>query len=180
MAVIALVLFMVATVFGVVAFVAWRYERVPADKVLVVYGTSGREPRLIVGGGGTLVLPVVEGRAWLDLAPLRVPIAGNRVRCADGEFVDVRGHIVTQISIDPSLTPRAAERLLNLDRDKIAQLVVEIGVGKIRETFAAVAVASEPGLDVVGVVGPELDNALATLGLEISSLSVEVVPRSDG
>ena len=179
MAIIALVVFGVTTLLGLVAFVAWRYQRVPADKVLVVYGTGGRASRLFIGSGGSLVLPIVEGHGWLDLTPLRVPIDGQRLRSSEGDFVDVRGHVVAQISIDPTTTARAAERLLNLERQQIADLVTDIAFGIIRETLIDRPATSSDTLDLGGHIRPELEHALANLGLDAASVSLEVVPAAD-
>lgn len=178
MALVALVIFGVATLVCLVAFVAWRYQRVPADKVLVVYGTGGRAPRLFIGSGGSLVLPIVEGHGWLDLTPLRVPIDGQRLRSSEGDFVDVRGHVVAQISIDPSLTARAAERLLNLQREQIMEFVTDIALGIIREAMIRGDATSADALGLVGAIRPELESALSMLGLEMSSASLAVVPAA--
>lgn len=79
MAIIVLVIFGVSTLLGMVAFVAWRYQRVPTDRVLVVYGrlADGSGAQLF-HAGGALVLPIVQGHAWLDAA--HQPRGGGKAR----------------------------------------------------------------------------------------------------
>ena len=181
MAVIALAVFGVVTLLGIGLFIAWGYKRVPADKVLVVYGWTGGEGSAVLAhpGGGYLVRPIIQGHAWLNLTPLRVPLDGHELRCADGAFVGARGHVVTQISIEPSLTQRAAERLLNRGHDEIGQLVLEICVAQLRETTMGLSAADAVEPDLGKRVRAELEDALGLIGLEITSLSLSVVPVAD-
>ena len=48
-----------------------RYKRCPSDKILVVYGKTGKERAAkCMNGGATFVIPVLQDYAFMDLQPI--------------------------------------------------------------------------------------------------------------
>ena len=73
--VIAFLLFFFSTAF----FLAKLYRRCPSNKILVVYGRMGGSKTVqCYHGGGTLVWPLIQGSAYLDLTPrnIHIPLKG--------------------------------------------------------------------------------------------------------
>jgi membrane protein implicated in regulation of membrane protease activity len=65
----------ILVVFLTLVFLASRYKRCPSDQVLVVFGKVGAgQSARCIHGGGVLVLPLVQGSAYLSLTPMTIAI----------------------------------------------------------------------------------------------------------
>ena len=51
-----------------------RFKRCPANKILVIYGKTGKGAANCVHGGAAFIWPVLQSYEWLDLEPFVVPI----------------------------------------------------------------------------------------------------------
>src|SRR5690625_7870729 len=51
-----------------------RYKRCPSDKILVIYGKTGRGSAKTLAGGAACVWPVIQGDAYLDLSPISIGV----------------------------------------------------------------------------------------------------------
>ena len=178
MAVIALAVFGVAVIFGLVAFVAWRYQRVPADKVLVVYGRiDGETSAKLFHGGGALVLPIVQGHAWLDMTPFAIDAAPRGVETADGQEVTVSLSATVAISRTPGVTENAAERLLHQSADAVSALATDLATAAVHQAVNGLPTAA--ALRTAGL-RDALDSVLADhlrqVGLEALRFEVPAEP----
>ena len=62
-------------VFFTFIFLASRYKRCPSDKILVIFGKVGEgQSAECIHGGGTLVWPLIQDYAYLDLTPMTINI----------------------------------------------------------------------------------------------------------
>ena len=182
-ATIALVIFLVATLLGAGLFIASRYKRCPSDKILVVYGkTAGNEPQYY-HGGGALVLPFVQGHAYLDLAPLPVELRGRGLRTADESSVDVVVDLAVAVTRDPQLIPTAAERLLHIAPADIAALAKDIGYGVLDQTVAECArselTAADSKTSMLTAFLANYEPEIAKVGVEVQSIRIVNVSTSD-
>jgi len=107
------VILITPTLLGMVVIVATRYKRCPAGKALVIFGRvdSGSNVK-IHQGGRALVLPIIQGHAWLDLRPIAIEVRGRGLGTSDGASVDVAMDLRIAISKDTRLLQNAAERVL--------------------------------------------------------------------
>ncbi|NLG26303.1 MAG: flotillin family protein, partial [Chloroflexi bacterium] len=51
-----------------------RYKRCPSNKILVIFGKTGKGAARTIHGGAAFVWPVLQDYAYLDLEPFVVPI----------------------------------------------------------------------------------------------------------
>ena len=75
----ALILF-IRGVFGLqllmLLWAATRYKRCPSDKILVVYGKTGKEQEMrCLHGGAAFIWPILQDFAYLDLTPFLLEIS---------------------------------------------------------------------------------------------------------
>ena len=67
---------------GILIFIAFtaliifltRYKRCPSDKILVIYGKTGKGSAKCVAGGATFVWPVIQSYEFLDLSPISIDV----------------------------------------------------------------------------------------------------------
>ena len=65
---LTLILILVAVLFVTLAAILRRYRRCPSDKILVIYGKTGRSSSArCVHGGAAFIWPVFQDYAYLDL-----------------------------------------------------------------------------------------------------------------
>ena len=71
---LAIIAFLIL-VFMTLMFLASRYKRCPSDKILVIYGRiGGNQSAECIHGGGTLVWPLIQDYAYMDLTPMTINI----------------------------------------------------------------------------------------------------------
>src|SRR5688500_3694348 len=113
-------------VFAAIAMFAKRYQKVPPDKALVIYGrrstitvrdAAGQPQQRQVGyrfvqGGGTFVIPVLESFAWLNLSTHTVEPEVQDVVTKEGVPLTVEGVAQIKIKSDSVSIATAAEQLL--------------------------------------------------------------------
>ena len=73
-----LILIIVAVVFVTLAAILKRYRRCPSDKILVIYGKTGKNATgsissaRCIHGGAAFIWPVFQDYAFLDLKPISI------------------------------------------------------------------------------------------------------------
>ena len=73
-----LILIIVAVVFVTLSAILKRYRRCPSDKILVIYGKTGKNAggsissARCVHGGAAFIWPVFQDYAFLDLKPIAI------------------------------------------------------------------------------------------------------------
>ncbi|MCA0447091.1 MAG: flotillin family protein [Bacteroidetes bacterium] len=136
-AISALVIILVSTFL----FLAGRYKRCPSDKILVVYGKVGEgQSAKCVHGGGTLVWPLIQDFAYLNLTPMTISIPLSKALSLQNIRINVPSTFTIGISTDPEVMNSAAERLLNLQPVQIEEMAKEIIFGQLRLTVASLTI----------------------------------------
>ena len=70
---VTLIFFIVAVLFVTLTAILHRYKRCPSDKILVIYGKTGRSASAkCIHGGAAFIWPVVQDYAYLDLKPISI------------------------------------------------------------------------------------------------------------
>ena len=70
---IYLILIIVFVLFVTFAAILRRYRRCPSDKILVIYGKTGRSASAkCVHGGAAFIWPVFQDYSYLDLKPISI------------------------------------------------------------------------------------------------------------
>ena len=127
-------------VIALFATLVGRYRRCPSNRILVIYGKTGRGAAKTIHGGAAFVWPLLQDYAYLDLEPFVVPIELTNALSQENIRVSVPTTITAAISIDEGLMQNAAVRLLGLTQDEIKNQVQDIILGQMRAVIATMAI----------------------------------------
>ena len=136
-------LMVVAVFVGIILFasIIKRYRRCPSDKILVVYGTTGkRGSAKCIHGGGTFVWPIIQDYQYLSLTPISIDANLTNALSRQNIRVDVPSRFTVGISTDPESMNAAAERLLDLKPAQIQELARDILFGQLRLVIATMSI----------------------------------------
>ena len=140
------VLAIVGVLVGLAMVYAWRFQRCPSDKILVIYGITGSNAAggtraaECIHGGGKFVIPLVQDYAYLDLKPMTIDIPLKNALSQQNIRVDVPSTFTIGISTTPEVMQNAAERLLGLSLKDIEDMAREIIFGQLRLTIATLTI----------------------------------------
>ena len=135
-AVLVLVVF-----FGFLLLVLKYYKRCPSNRLLVVYGKTGRgEAATCIHGGARLVYPLIQDYAWLSLEPMQIEIPLRGALSAQNIRVNVPSVFTVAIGTKPELMQNAAIRLLGLSFREIEKQASEIIFGQLRQVIASMGI----------------------------------------
>jgi flotillin len=131
----------VLLLFLTIAFLASRYKRCPSDKILVVFGKVGAgQSARCIHGGGVLILPLVQGSAYMSLTPMTISIPLQKALSLQNIRINVPSTFTVGVSTEPDIMNAAAERLLNLSQTHIEEMAKEIIFGQLRLTVASLTI----------------------------------------
>jgi len=137
---LAIIAFLIL-VFMTLMFLASRFKRCPSDKILVIYGRVGENQSAdCIHGGGTLVWPLIQDYAYMDLTPMTISIPLQNALSQQNIRINVPSTFTVGISTEPGIMNNAAERLLNLPQEEIEEMAMEIIFGQLRLTVASLTI----------------------------------------
>ena len=121
---------------------AKRYKRCPSNRVLVIYGKSGRghEAATCIHGGARFVMPLFQDFAWLSLEPMQIEIPLRGALSMENIRVNVPSVFTVAIGTAPELMQNAAIRLLGMPRSEIAHRSEDIIFGQLRQVIASMQI----------------------------------------
>lgn len=137
-ALLPLIAFIVIVV--IVAALLKRYRRCPSDKILVVYGSTGKGSAKCVHGGGVFVWPVIQDYAYLNLTPISIEANLTNALSRQNIRVDVPCRFTVGISTEADSMNNAAERLLGLTANDIQDMARDILFGQLRLVIASMSI----------------------------------------
>ena len=117
-----------------------RYRRCPSDKILVVYGSTGKGSAKCVHGGGTFVWPVIQDYEYLSLTPISIEANLTNALSRQNIRVDVPCRFTVGISTEADSMNNAAERLLGLSPNDIQDMARDILCGQLRLVIASMSI----------------------------------------
>ncbi len=139
---IYLILVIIAVLFVTLSAILKRYKRCPSDKILVIYGKTGKTKQgsissaRCIHGGASFIWPVFQNYAFLDLKPISIECNLTNALSKQNIRVDVPCRFTVGISTDPDSMTNAAERLLGLSVDNIQNIATDILFGQLRLVIA--------------------------------------------
>ena len=133
-----IILIIVAIV--IVSSLLKRYRRCPSDKILVVYGSTGKGSAKCVHGGGVFVWPIIQDYAYLNLTPISIEANLTNALSRQNIRVDVPCRFTVGISTEPDSMNNAAERLLGLSANDIQDMARDILLGQLRLVIASMSI----------------------------------------
>ncbi|MBI9075179.1 MAG: flotillin family protein [Desulfatibacillum sp.] len=137
----AVFLAFVTLVVATLTFLASRYKRCPSDQILVVYGKVGvGQSARCIHGGGALIWPLIQDYVYMNLTPMTISIPLTKALSMQNIRINVPSTFTVGISTEPQIMNNAAERLLNLPKDAIEDMAMEIIFGQLRLTVASLTI----------------------------------------
>ena len=172
----------------VVAFITFtaiisRYKRCPSDKILVIYGKTGKNSSAkCIHGGASFVWPVFQSYAFLDLTPISIECNLTNALSKQNIRVDVPCRFTVGISTEPDNMTNAAERLLGLNIDDIRGIATDILFGQLRLVIATMDI-EEINSDrdkFLANVSTNVEAELRKIGLKLINVNVTDIRDESG
>lgn len=172
-------LFVVVMIFSVVK----RYKRCPSDKILVIYGKTGKgQSARCNHGGAAFIWPVIQDYAFLDLTPMSIEVNLTNALSRQNIRVNVPSRFTIGISTDPGVMQNAAERLLGLSGDDIRDLAQEIIFGQLRLVVASMDI-EEINSDrdkLLQSITENVEKELMKVGLKLINVNITDIKDESG
>jgi flotillin len=128
-------------IFAIIVFLASRYKRCPANKVLAVYGKVGEgKSAKCIHGGGVFVWPLIQESRYLDLIPMTINIPLKGALSLQNIRINVPSTFTIAIDTTEEAMTNSAVRLLELKRAEIETMASEIIFGQLRLTVASLTI----------------------------------------
>ena len=178
-----LILIIVAVVFVTFSAILRRYRRCPSDKILVIYGKTGRHSSAkCIHGGAAFIWPVFQDYAYLDLKPISIECNLQNALSKQNIRVDVPCRFTVGISTEPEVMNNAAERLLGLTTDSIQSIATDILFGQLRLVIATMDI-EEINADrdkFLASVSANVEAELRKIGLKLINVNVTDIRDESG
>jgi len=138
----AIVVLIVIVAFSIFMALAKRYKKCPSNRVLVIYGKSGRshEAATCIHGGAKFIVPFIQDFAWLSLEPMQIEIPLRGALSMENIRVNVPSVFTVAIGTSPELMQNAAIRLLGMPRGEIIKRSEDIIFGQLRQVIASMQI----------------------------------------
>ena len=185
---IELILIIVFVVFVTFAAILKRYKRCPSDKILVIYGKTGKNQEgsissaRCIHGGASFIWPVFQSYAFLDLTPISIECNLTNALSKQNIRVDVPCRFTVGISTEPENMTNAAERLLGLHIDDIRNIATDILFGQLRLVIATMDI-EEINADrdkFLANVSTNVEAELRKIGLKLINVNVTDIRDESG
>ena len=180
-----------AIVLVLISFVAWicsRYKKCPSDKIMVIYGSIGKNKdgtnrsAKCIHGGAEFVIPVFQSYAYLDLTPISIQVDLKNALSRQNIRIDVPSRFTVGISTESGVMQNAAERLLGLQLSEIQELSKDIIFGQLRLVIATMDI-EEINTDrdkFLAAVSNNVETELKKIGLRLINVNVTDISDESG
>ena len=185
---IEIILIIVVILFVTFTAVLKRYKRCPSDKIMVIYGKTGKNrsgsisSARCVHGGASFIWPVFQDYAFLDLKPISIECNLTNALSKQNIRVDVPCRFTVGISTEADSMTNAAERLLGLSIDNIQNIATDILFGQLRLVIATMDI-EEINADrdkFLAAVSQNVEAELRKIGLKLINVNVTDIRDESG
>ncbi len=169
--------------FFVFLIVAKQYKRCPSNKILVIYGRVGsNQASQCLHGGGKLVVPLIQDYGYLHLEPLTIDIPLEGALSLNNIRVNVPSTFTVGISTQAVLMNAAAERLLHLSEDKIAEQAQDIILGQLRLVIATLSIEeiNKDREKFMALINENVTEEINKIGLELINVNIRDITDESG
>ena len=178
-----LILIIVFVLFVTFAAILRRYRRCPSDKILVIYGKTGKNNSAkCIHGGAAFIWPVFQNYAYLDLTPISIECNLTNALSKQNIRVDVPCRFTVGISTESDSMTNAAERLLGLGIEEIRNIATDILFGQLRLVIATMDI-EEINADrdkFLANVSTNVEAELRKIGLKLINVNVTDIRDESG
>ena len=185
---IEIILIIVVVLFVTFTAVLKRYKRCPSDKIMVIYGKTGKNKMgsassaRCIHGGASFIWPVFQSYAFLDLKPISIECNLTNALSKQNIRVDVPCRFTVGISTEPDNMTNAAERLLGLSIESIQNIATDILFGQLRLVIATMDI-EEINSDrdkFLANVSQNVEAELRKIGLKLINVNVTDIRDESG
>ena len=179
---------LIMVVFSTFGAVLSRYKRCPSDKILVVFGKTGKSKdgssrsARCIHGGAAFIWPVIQSYEFLDLVPMSIEVNLTKALSRQNIRVDVPSRFTIGISTEPTVMLNAAERLLGLPMKNIEELAKDIIIGQLRLIIATMDI-EEINTDrdkLLASVSKNVETELSKIGLKLINVNITDIQDESG
>ena len=154
-----------------------RYKNCPSDKILVIYGKTGRgRSSNCMHGGAAFIWPVIQAYEFLDLTPIKLDIKEQKFSQSDGTTIKLPARCTVGISTEPGVMSNAAERLLGQQLESVKDLAEDIIQSSITHVMDRTETISSNSAKIEAIDAIEAQAALelTKVGLKIISMELRM------
>ncbi len=160
-----------------------RYRRCPSDKVLVIYGKTGKgQSARCIHGGAAFVWPVIQDYDYLDLTPISIDVDLRSALSKQNIRINVPSRFTVGISTQDGVVNNAADRLLGQPLGQVRDLAQDIIIGQMRLVIAMMDI-EEINADrdkFQDTVYSHVDTELKKIGLKLINVNVTDIHDESG
>jgi flotillin len=169
-----------------VIFLIWifvgRFKRCPANKILVIYGKTGKGAANCIHGGAAFIWPVLQSYEWLDLEPFVVPIELTSALSQENIRVSVPTTVTAAISTEEGIMQNAAIRLLGQTMEEVQKQAQDIILGQMRAVIATMLIEdiNRDRQAFMGKVNEAVSVELEKIGLTVINVNIKDIEDESG
>jgi len=159
-----------------------RYQRCPANRILVIYGKTGKGAAKCIHGGAAFVWPLFQAYAWLELEPFVVPIDLNNALSQENIRVTVPTTVTVAVSTEEGIMQNAAVRLLGQGIEEVKAQAQSVILGQMRQVMATMRI-EEINRDrqaFMTKVNESLSVELEKIGLSVINVNIKDIEDDSG
>ena len=168
---------------GMLIFFFSRYQKCPSDRILVIYGKTGKgESSKCLHGGASFVWPVIQAFEYLDLTPIPIDIPLEGALSKQNIRVNTPSTFTVGISTDPSVMANAAERLLGLQLTQVRDLARDIIFGQMRFVISTMDIEAINGNrdQFIEQIADGVEAQLRKVGLRLINVNIKDITDESG
>jgi flotillin len=180
---IALLVFVVMFLFGMLVLLIKQYKRCPSNRVLVIYGrTSKGGAAKTVHGGAAFVVPLFQDFAFLNLEPIQIEIPLRGALSMENIRVNVPSVFTVAIGTESTVMQQASIRLLGLTVTEIRKQAEEIIFGQLRQVIASMGIEdiNRDRDTFLNHVQSSLEPELSKIGLVLINVNITDITDESG
>lgn len=151
-------------------FLVSRYRRCPSDKILVIYGKTGKGSANCIAGGAAFVWPVIQAYQYLDLSPISIDVDLKSALSRQNIRVNVPSRFTVAVSNDEGIMLNAAERLLGKSMEAIRDIAKDIIFGQLRLVVATMDIE-----EINSDRDKFLSNVASNVGSELKKIGLVLI-----
>ncbi len=181
--VIGMLIFLGILVFSMLILLVRQFKRCPSNRVLVIYGRTGKgRTSKTVHGGAAFVIPLLQDYAYLSLEPIQIEIPLRGALSFENIRVNVPSVFTVAISTESAVMQQAAVRLLGLTVSEIRKQAEEIIFGILRQVIASMGI-EEINRDrdtFLEKIQAHLEPELNKIGLQLINVNITDITDESG
>jgi flotillin len=159
------------------------FKRCPSNRVLVIYGRTGKSgASKTIHGGADFVWPLIQDYAYLSLEPIQIEVPLRGALSAENIRVNVPSVFTVAVDTKPEVMQNAAVRLLGLSVQEIRKQAEEIIFGQLRQVIASMHI-EEINRDrdkFLEHIQHSLEPELNKIGLQLINVNITDITDESG